>query len=145
MPLTKKAKTLRFEQIRVAIHLTEGYACDIVKNGNAQVHLVVSTFGSKPHCFGDGRLYFLLFIFTFKVGKSYENSVNHGGNTSHQTNDKINCHTYASFNLVFQLSLVEFWRQPPELWAFPTKDYTLLFVWCKDCESVAVGRFNRLT
>ena len=29
-----------------------------------------------------GRLYFLLFIFTLKVGKSYENSVNHGGNTS---------------------------------------------------------------
>ena len=54
-----------------------------------------------------GRLYFLLFVFTFKVGKSYENSVNHGGNTSHQPHDKIDCHTYASFNLVFQLSLVE--------------------------------------
>ena len=54
-----------------------------------------------------GRLYFLLFVFTFKVGKSYENSVNHGGDTSHQSDDKINCHTYASLNLVFQLSLVE--------------------------------------
>ena len=60
---------------------------------------VVSTYG-----------FILLFVFTFKVGKSYENSVNHGSNTSHQTNDKINCHTYASFNLVFQLSLVELWR-----------------------------------
>ena len=46
-----------------------------------------------------GWLYFLLFIFTFKVGKSYENSVNHGGNTSHQSDDKINCHTYAFLRL----------------------------------------------
>ena len=88
-------KTVRFEQIRlffrfcvaeairVAIHLTEGWACDIVKNGNAQARLVVSTSVSKPHCFEDWAAYFLLFIFTFKVGKSYENSVNHGGNTSH--------------------------------------------------------------
>ena len=58
--------------------------------------------------------FFLLFIFTFKVGKSYENSVNHGGNTSYQSNDKISCHSQASFNLVIQLSLVEFGRQPPE-------------------------------
>ena len=54
---------------------------------------------------------FLLFVFTFKVGKSYENSVNHGGNTSHQSHDEINCHTQASFNLVFQLKLVESGRQ----------------------------------
>ena len=104
-------KTVRLEQIRVAIHLTEGWACDIVKNGNAQARLVVST-EILQSCQKSGaltfwRLYFLLFIFTFKVGKSYENSVNHGGNTSYQSNDKINCHTYASFNLVFQLSLVE--------------------------------------
>ena len=32
--------------------------------------------------------YFLLFIFTFKVGKSYENSVNHDGGTSLPTNNK---------------------------------------------------------
>ena len=90
-------------------HLTEGWACDIVKNGNAQARLVVSTdiFKVALRVCKLGRLYFLLFIFTFKVGKSYENSVNHGGNTSYQPNDKINCHTYASFNLVFQLSLVE--------------------------------------
>ena len=54
--------------------------------------------------------YFLLFAFTFKVGKSYENSVNHGGNTSYQSNDKISCHSQASFNLVFQRKLVEFRR-----------------------------------
>ena len=53
------------------------------------------------------RLYFLLFIFTFKVGKSYENSVNHGGDTSHQTNDKINCHTYAFLVNYFQEKLHE--------------------------------------
>ena len=76
-----------------------------------------------------GRLYFLLFVFTFKVGKSYENSVNHGGNTSYQTNDKINCHTQASFNLVFQLKLVELWR-PNRLnyGHFLEINYTLLFV-----------------
>ena len=51
--------------------------------------------------------YFLLFIFTFKVGKSYENSVNHGGDTSHQTNDKINCHTYAFLVNYFQEKLLE--------------------------------------
>ena len=55
--------------------------------------------------------FILLFIFTFKVGKSYENSVNHGGNTSYQSNDKISCHSQASFNLVIQLSLVEFGRR----------------------------------
>ena len=96
----------------MAIHLTEGWACGIVKSGNAQARLVVSTdiFKVALRVCKLGRLYFLLFIFTFKVGKSYENSVNHGGDTSHQSDDKINCHTYASFNLVFQLPLVELWR-----------------------------------
>ena len=98
----------------MAIHLTEGSACGIVKNGNAQARLVVSTRFSKAAKIGVQSIlaaYFLLFVFTFKVGKSYENSVNHGGNTSYQSNDKINCHTYASFNLVFQLSLVEWGDQ----------------------------------
>ena len=94
----------------MAIHLTEGWACGIVKNGNAQARLVVSTMGFKAAVVATLAAYFLLFVFTFKVGKSYENSVNHGGNTSHQPHDKIDCHTYASFNLVFQLPLVELWR-----------------------------------
>ena len=29
--------------------------------------------------------------------------------------------------------------KPPELWAFPVKDYTLLFVWCKDSNVGVVG------
>ena len=98
----------------MAIHLTEDNTYAKIKNGNAQARLVVST-EILQSCQKSGaltfwRLYFLLFVFTFKVGKSYENSVNHGGNTSHQPHDKIDCHTYASFNLVFQLSLVELWR-----------------------------------
>ena len=94
---------------REAIHLTEGWACGIVKSGNAQARLVVSTdiFKVALRVCKLGRLYFLLFIFTFKVGKSYENSVNHGGNTSHQTNDKINCHTYAFLVNYFQEKLHE--------------------------------------
>ena len=67
----------------MAIHLTEGWACDIVKSGNAQARLVVSTMGFKAAVVATLAAYFLLFVFTFKVGKSYENSVNHGGNTSH--------------------------------------------------------------
>ena len=51
--------------------------------------------------------YFLLFAFTFKVGKSYENSVNHGGNTSYQSHDKIDCHTYAFLVNYFQEKLLE--------------------------------------
>ena len=94
----------------MAIHLTEGWACGIVKNGNAQAHLVVSTMGFKAAVVATLAAYFLFFVFTFKVGKSYENSVNHGGDTSYQPHDKIDCHTYASFNLVFQLPLVELWR-----------------------------------
>ena len=91
----------------MVIHLTEGWACGIVKNGNAQARLVVSTSVSKPHCFEDWAAYFLLFVFTFKVGKSDENSVNHGGDTSHQTNDKIDCHTYAFLVNYFQEKLLE--------------------------------------
>ncbi|MBO5690991.1 MAG: hypothetical protein J6R96_03930 [Spirochaetaceae bacterium] len=89
---------------------------------------------------------FLLFTFTFKVGKSYENSVNHGGNTGHQSHDKINCHTQASFNLVFQLKLVELWR-PNRLnyGHFLEINYTLLIVSCKHREAGAKGRFIKLT
>ena len=95
----------------MAIHLTEGNACGIVKSGNAQARLVVST-EILQSCQKSGaltfwRLYFLLFVFTFKVGKSYENSVNHGGNTSHQTDDKIDCHTYAFLVNYFQEKLIE--------------------------------------
>ena len=125
MPLTKKAKTLRFEQTRVFFRFCvaksnpRGNSFDgrfglwYSKSGNAQARLVVSTdiFKVALRVCKLGRLYFLLFIFTFKVGKSYENSVNHGGNTSYQPHDKINCHTYASFNLVFQFSLVEWGDQ----------------------------------
>ena len=83
------------------------------KSGNAQARLVVSTRFSKAAKIGVQSIlaaYFLLFVFTVKVGKSYENSVNHGGNTSYQSNDKISCHSQASFNLVFQRKLVEFGR-----------------------------------
>ena len=70
----------------MAIHLTEDNTYAKIKNGNAQARLVVSTRFSKAAKIGVQSIlaaYFLLFDFTFKVGKSYENSVNHGGNTSH--------------------------------------------------------------
>ena len=91
----------------MAIHLTEGWACGIVKSGNAQARLVVSTMGFKAAVVATLAAYFLLFVFTFKVGKSYENSVNHGGDTSHQSDDKINCHTYAFLVNYFQEKLLE--------------------------------------
>ena len=37
---------------------------------------------------------FLLFIFTFKVGKSYKNSIDYAGGTSNHCND--NFHYYVS-------------------------------------------------
>ena len=93
----------------MAIHLTEGWACGIVKTEMpklvGRLHFVLL----KAVRSGRETLaaYFLLFVFTFKVGKSYENSVNHGGNTSHQSDDKINCHTYAFLVNYFQEKLLE--------------------------------------
>ena len=44
-------------------------------------------------------LFFTLYLYLVKVGKNYENSVNHGGDTSHQSHDKIPRHTHATLRL----------------------------------------------
>ena len=117
--LTKKAKTLRFEQIRVFFRFCVAKSNPRGNSFDGRMCLWYSKKRKCPSSFGRLHVwfkaalfwrraaYFLLFIFTFKVGKSYENSVNHGGNTSHQTDDKIDCHTYAFLVNYFQEKLLE--------------------------------------
>ena len=94
--------------------LTLAGGCGTVESRKARL------FGSSPLLVDNRQQirhsggYFLLFVFTFEVGKSCENSACYGGNAGHQGHNKINCHTHASFIPVFQLVPVEFRRQPPE-------------------------------
>ena len=72
--------------------LTLAIVCGTVKEGRL---------GSpgRLHCLANGRQqveraggHFLLFIFTFKVGKSCKNSINYAGDTGYHSNDNFHYH-----------------------------------------------------
>ena len=63
-----------------------------MKSGNAQAHLGYLHVQIKAAVDATLAALFLLFIFTFEVGKSCKNSIDYAGDTGYHSNDNFHYH-----------------------------------------------------